>query len=149
MNAFLVFLLRLIIVLLSYLFIGWMTYSIYVDLSGRGMGKRGKSIAAIRLQTEIDQEPVSKRFTIPEVILGRDPACDFPINDDTISLRHSKLSFHHNQWWVEDLGSTNGSYINETLLDEPVVLINGDLLRLGRKILTININSAANGEKNE
>jgi pSer/pThr/pTyr-binding forkhead associated (FHA) protein len=149
MNALLVFLLRLIFMLLSYLFIGWVAYIIFMGLHEKGLGKKSKSIPAIRLQTEIDHEPVSKRFTIPEITIGRDPACDFPLNDDTISLRHSKLSFHHKQWWVEDLGSTNGSYVNETMLEEPVVLTKGDQLRLGRKLLTININSGENGENHE
>ena len=149
MNAILVFLLRLIFTLLSYLFIGWMVYSIYMDLREKGLGKTVKSIPAISLQTITDQEPVYKRFTNPEIIIGRDPACDFPIQDDTISLRHSKLTYHHRQWWITDLGSTNGSYVNEAQVDEPVVLTNGDNLRLGRKTLSITINTAANGEQNE
>ena len=149
MNAILVFLLRLIFTLLSYLFIGWMVYSIYMDLRQKGLGKKAKTIPPITLQAEIDQEPVYKRFTIPEITIGRDPACDFPIQDDTISLKHSKLTFHHQQWWIQDLGSTNGSYVNETEVKEPVVLTNDDQLKLGRITLSININSTANGEQNE
>lgn len=149
MNAILVFLLRLIFILLSYLFIGWMVYSIYMDLRQKGLGKQAKAIPYITLQTTIDQESVYKRFNIPEIAIGRDPACDFPIQDDTISLRHSKLAFHHQQWWIQDLDSTNGTFVNETEVEEPVVLTNGDQLKLGRKVLSININSTANGEQNE
>lgn len=149
MNAILVFLLRLIFVLLSYLFIGWIGYTIFKDLNGTGFSKKTITVPPITLQTIIDQEQVRKRFLIPEIIIGRDPACDFPINDDTISLRHSKLTYHHKQWWVEDLGSTNGSYLNDTFVEDPIVLTSGDQLRLGRLILSIKINFMLNGEKNE
>ena len=149
MNAILVFSLRLLFVLLSYLFIGWIGYTIFSDLVGKGWGKKEKSIPPIALQTEIDQDQVEKQYTIPEVIIGRDPGCDFPINDETISLRHSKLVFRHKQWWVEDLGSTNGTYLNETMVDRPVVVTHGDHLRFGRKTLVINFNLGMNGENNE
>lgn len=149
MNAILLFLLRLIFILLSYIFVGWIGYSIYTDLTGRSASKKWKSIPPLTLQIEIDQEQVNKSFSIPEILIGRDPACDFPINDDTISLRHAKISFHHKQWWAEDLDSTNGSYINEILIEEPVVLTNSDHLRLGRKILSIKINSTMNGDNDE
>ena len=138
MNAILVFVLRLIFILVSYLFIGWIGYAIFTDLREKDIRKKDKSIPSISLQTEFDQEQVKKRFTIPEIIIGRDPACDLPLEDETISLRHSKLSFHHKQWWVEDLGSTNGTFVNETLVEEPIALTSGDRLRLGRKILIIN-----------
>ncbi len=146
MNAILVFVIRLFFIVLSYLFIGWIVYSIYLDLRGSRMGQRGMRIPAITLKTEIDQEELSKRFTRLEITLGRDPACEFPIADETISLRHGKLAYHHKQWWFEDLDSTNGSFVNETMVEEPVVVTGGDQLRLGRISLSININSAANGE---
>lgn len=148
MNAILVFLLRLIFVLLSYLFIGWIGYIIYKDIQGMNLSNKGTTIPPITLQTTVDQEQISKRFSIPEIIIGRDPACDFPLNDETISLRHSKLSYHHKQWWVEDLGSTNGTFLNDNLIEEPIILSNDDRVRLGRKTFTIITNSTSNGENN-
>jgi pSer/pThr/pTyr-binding forkhead associated (FHA) protein len=65
------------------------------------------------------------------VILGRDAACDYPIDDQTISSKHAQLSFHHQQWWLEDLRSTNGTYLNDETVTSPVVVTNGDRLRLG------------------
>jgi pSer/pThr/pTyr-binding forkhead associated (FHA) protein len=149
MNAILVLLLRLIFVLLSYIFIGWIGYSIYTDLNVKRGVKKWKAIPSLTFQIEIDQEQINKSFSIPEIIIGRDPTCDFPIDDETISLRHIKISFHHKQWWAEDLCSTNGSYINEILIKEPVALTNGDQLRLGRKILSIKTNTSINGDRHE
>ena len=149
MNAILVFVLRLIFVLLSYLFIGWIGYTIFTDLRSKQANTKVKTIPPIILRTEIGEEQVEKQFAIPEIIIGRDPACDFPLDDETISLRHSKISFHHKQWWVEDLGSTNGTYVNEAMIEEPLVLTSSDQLRLGRKTLNIKINFVVNGESNE
>lgn len=149
MNAVLVFLLRLVFILLSYLFIAWMVYTIFIDLRGRVVGKKEISIPPLTLKADIDQDEIDKRFTISEVFIGRDPACNFSINDETISLRHCKLSFHHRQWWLEDLTSTNGTYLNETLVNQPVVVTDGDRLRLGRKTYQIQVNPSADGEKNE
>ena len=149
MNAILVFVLRLIFVLLSYLFLGWIGYTIFTDLRGKNVRTKGKVIPPISLQTEIEDDQVEKQFTTPEIIIGRDPACDFPLDDETISLRHSKISFHHKQWWVEDLGSTNGTYVNEAVVEEPVVLTSSDHLRLGRKSFNIKINNGVNGEYHE
>jgi len=140
MNPILAFLLRLLLVLLSYMFVGWIGYTIYTDLRKGVFASDQTVIPPIILQTELDGESQSKRFTIPEITLGRNPASDFPINDETISLIHCKLSYHHKQWWVEDLDSTNGSYLNNTQIKSPVVLTNSDELRLGQVLITIDFN---------
>lgn len=149
MNAVLVFLLRLIFILLSYLFIGWIVHTIYKDLKGLNFNQAMDSIPPITLLTTIDQQQIKTSFAVPEVIIGRDPGCNFHLNDETISLRHSKLSYHHKQWWAEDLGSTNGSFLNGTEVNEPIVLTDGDQLKLGRKIIAIKTKTTLNGENNE
>jgi pSer/pThr/pTyr-binding forkhead associated (FHA) protein len=149
MNAILVFFLRLIFVLLSYIFIGWIGYTIFTDLKQTGLSKKLESFPLLSVQMKLGREQIEKQFEYPEIVIGRDTTCDFTLDDDTISLHHSKLSFHHRQWWLEDLGSTNGSYVNNTLVEEPVVLTSGDQLRLGRINLKISINSTLIGENNE
>jgi pSer/pThr/pTyr-binding forkhead associated (FHA) protein len=137
MNEILVLILRVLLILLSYLFIGWISYTIFKDLQTTILGRKQPIIPMIEITAIIDQTTYERRFKIPEVILGRDPACDFPLNDNTISLRHCKLSFHDKQWWAEDLDSTNGSFLNENLITNPVVLTNQDKLRLGQINLSI------------
>lgn len=140
MNAILSFVLRLIIVLLLYVFVGWTSYSIYLELR-KGIYEKDKmTIPPLSLTTRVGDLVQSKKFTIPEIVIGRDPANPFNLPDSTISLRHLKLSYHNNQWWAEDLDSTNGSYLNDVEIDSPVVLTNGDELRLGQILVTIKIN---------
>jgi pSer/pThr/pTyr-binding forkhead associated (FHA) protein len=140
MNATLSFALRLIIVLLLYVFVGWIGYSIYMDLRKGVYGKEQAVIPPLSLTATVNDLVQSRQFTIPEITVGRDPANPFHLEDNTISLRHLKLSYHNNQWWAEDLNSTNGSYLNDIEIESPVVLTNGDELRLGQIYMTIKIN---------
>ncbi len=140
MNPILVFLLRLLLLLLAYSFVGWITYSIFTDLK-QGSAKSGPmSIPLITLTSELDESSNPKQFSVSQLTIGRDPASDYPVVHPTISLRHCRLSFHNKQWWAEDLESTNGSYLNDSQIDSPTVLTDGDQLRLGEIYIKININ---------
>jgi pSer/pThr/pTyr-binding forkhead associated (FHA) protein len=72
------------------------------------------------------------RFQTSEVILGRDPLCNLCVPDETVSARHARFTYQQNQWWVEDLNSTNGSYLNGERLTTRAVLVPGDELRCGQ-----------------
>ena len=136
MNATIALILRLLLIFLSYLFVGWIGYTVFMDLKQNLHRTKSVSVTPITLSTE-DSEEI---FHMPEIILGRDPACEFPLSDDAISLRHCKINYHHKQWWAEDLNSTNGTYLNNSLIETPIVLASGDELKLGRTKITITIN---------
>jgi pSer/pThr/pTyr-binding forkhead associated (FHA) protein len=140
MNSLLLFILRLIVLLLLYLFIGWIGYTIFMDLrkSTRPDGKA--FIAPITLFQEGDALIEPKQFAIPEIVIGRDPANPFLLEDSTVSLRHLKLSYRNQHWWAEDLESTNGSYLNGDQILSPVILTDGDELQLGQVRLAVKLN---------
>lgn len=140
MNPILVLLLRVLLVLLAYLFIGWIGYAIFSDLRKGTSAAGPTAIPPITLVAELESETISKQFNAPQLIIGRDPASNFSLNHPTISLRHCKIAFHHKQWWAEDLDSTNGSYLNNSQINSPIVLTDGDELRLGEVFITINFN---------
>jgi pSer/pThr/pTyr-binding forkhead associated (FHA) protein len=71
-------------------------------------------------------------FNQPEVIIGRSASCDVILEDKTVSGRHARLAYHHGQWWLEDLGSTNGTFLNGEPVSAAVVLTHGDQLRCGQ-----------------
>jgi pSer/pThr/pTyr-binding forkhead associated (FHA) protein len=83
----------------------------------------------------------SFHFTKPEVTIGRDPACDATLEDKTVSNEHARLSFHHNQWWLEDLRSTNGTFLNEERVSAPTVITTSDQVRCGQVVLSIRVGS--------
>lgn len=71
-----------------------------------------------------------------ELTLGRAPGCAIALPDDTyVSQVHARLYRRDGEVWVEDLGSTNGSFVNDERLVSPVRLHRGDRLRVGETVL--------------
>jgi pSer/pThr/pTyr-binding forkhead associated (FHA) protein len=81
--------------------------------------------------------PVLKHFAQAEIILGRDPGCDIPLIDDTVSTRHAQLTYHHGQWWLDDLASTNGTLLNDEPVSMPTVITSGDEIMCGATLLNV------------
>jgi hypothetical protein len=70
-----------------------------------------------------------------QLIIGRDSSNSVAINDAEISRKHSRLSFQGGKYVLEDLGSTNGTFVNGQRLTGPVVLKPGDVVSLGEQIV--------------
>jgi pSer/pThr/pTyr-binding forkhead associated (FHA) protein len=67
--------------------------------------------------------------------IGRDPANDFVVDDIEVSRNHAKISRIDDHFKIEDLNSTNGTFINGKQITMPVKLNNGDLISLGEGIV--------------
>ena len=67
--------------------------------------------------------------------LGRTIGNDVIIPDGTVSRHHARLTFRNGQWTVEDLGSSNGTWVNGVRVKRPTPLMHGDELRLGDDIM--------------
>jgi pSer/pThr/pTyr-binding forkhead associated (FHA) protein len=70
-----------------------------------------------------------------QLVIGRDASNSIAINDAEISRKHSRLSFQGGKYVLEDLGSTNGTFVNGQRLAGPVVLKPGDVVSLGEQIV--------------
>jgi pSer/pThr/pTyr-binding forkhead associated (FHA) protein len=139
MNAVLTLIIRLLLILLCYIFVGWIAYLIYMDLKRMRSDRKNISSIPIKLLAKTDDRSQEKTFQKSAIIIGRDPAVDFILQDDRVSLRHCKIEYIQNQWWVEDLNSTNGTYVNDSLLNTRIVLMNNDQLRLGNIEIDVQI----------
>ncbi len=64
--------------------------------------------------------------------IGRAADNTLVLQDETASAHHARLSFHEGQWWLEDLGSRNGTAVNGIALEGPLVLTYGDQIAFGR-----------------
>jgi hypothetical protein len=137
MSEIVVLVLRIVMAALLYGFLGWGVYTIWKDLRTQGDFLSKPNIPPLLIQKPGDETPQS--FDIPEVIIGRSSNSDVPILNDTVSARHARLSYHHNQWWVEDLKSTNGTFLNDERVSIPTVIVSGDELRCGQVRLNIDI----------
>ena len=67
--------------------------------------------------------------------LGRDPRNDIVIDHPQVSRRHARLTRQNNAWVIEDLDSTNGTFVNGTRLTEPRALTEGDTIELSEAVL--------------
>ncbi len=144
MSGPLVLALRLLLALALYVFLGWTLLTIWQDLKRTASRVAKRKIPVIRLEVRTkNREAVSRSFSQPEVTLGRDPACDIRLEDATVSAHHAKLNYHHGQWWVEDLQSTNGTKLNKEKLTIPTVLTTGDEIRCGKMRLKVNLGGKA------
>ena len=64
--------------------------------------------------------------------IGRDSDNQVVVRDTTVSGRHCALYFRDGSWWVEDLGSTNGTWLNAQEVRGAATVAPGDLLQVGR-----------------
>lgn len=140
MSAPFVLALRALLAVSLYAFLGWTLFTIWRELRSQGTLLAARKIPGINLTIHVGDEPPTRSyFTQSEILLGRDAHCDIPLPDDTVSVRHARLSHHHGQWWLEDLGSTNGTRLNKDKVSIPTVVINGDQVECGKAFININL----------
>ncbi len=70
-----------------------------------------------------------------QLFIGRDAAHAVSINDAEVSRKHARLTFQGGKYVIEDLGSTNGTFVNGQRLVSPAVLKPGDVVSLGEQIV--------------
>jgi pSer/pThr/pTyr-binding forkhead associated (FHA) protein len=63
--------------------------------------------------------------------IGRSAECDLSLSDSFLSSRHARLANDEGDLTIEDLGSTNGTYVNQELVDGRVHLERGDIVQVG------------------
>lgn len=70
-----------------------------------------------------------------QLIIGRDATSGVAINDAEVSRKHARLNFQGGKYVIEDLGSTNGTFVNGQRLVSSTVLKSGDVVSLGEQIV--------------
>ncbi len=67
----------------------------------------------------------------PVTVIGRHPRATIRVDSTFISSEHAQLSWEQDRWWVTDLRSTNGTYVNGTQIRVPTGIRAGDFVELG------------------
>lgn len=67
--------------------------------------------------------------------VGRDPLVDFPLDDRLLSRQHFRVAPEERHWWLEDLGSTNGTFVNGRR-ERRARLRDGDVIQAGESRIT-------------
>ena len=119
---------RLLLVALLYLFL----FALMKTGIGmvRGQRKKEKSWTVTVERGPKELRGLSIAVNGP-VIVGRSPGADIVIGAEYVSSRHARFSLMGKNLFVEDLGSTNGTTINNAPITEPTACSNGDVVRVG------------------
>jgi pSer/pThr/pTyr-binding forkhead associated (FHA) protein len=71
------------------------------------------------------------------ILIGRGSDAAIRLDDDYVSTRHARIAVSGDQWFVEDLGSTNGTYIGTARITQPTTLTLGTQVRIGKTVLEL------------
>ncbi|WP_300576160.1 FHA domain-containing protein [uncultured Nocardioides sp.] len=71
------------------------------------------------------------------ILIGRGSDAAIRLDDDYVSTRHARIAAAGDQWFVEDLGSTNGTYIGTVRITQPTTITLGTQVRIGKTILEL------------
>lgn len=125
--------LRIAIAVALYAFLFLLLSTLWRDLKERE-GKR-ITIPAAHLLT-ISGDGLNKAYQLEEAnLLGRAKDNTLTLPESTISAYHARISCRDGTWWLEDLGSRNGTTINDVPVAEPAVITFGDEIHLGSVIV--------------
>src|SRR5574338_1219870 len=72
-----------------------------------------------------------------QLMIGRDSSNSVSISDAEVSRRHARLTFQGGKYVIEDLGSTNGTFVNGQRLAGPRVLKAGEVVSFGEQIVMV------------
>jgi len=97
----------------------------------RGLMERADACLVVTYGAELGRRYVLDR---PEMVIGRSRGCDILLEQDSASRRHAVIRFSAGCYQVQDMGSTNGTCVNDESVSD-CRLNDGDELRLGRTVM--------------
>ena len=136
-------LLRAILALLLYAFLGAVFWMLWQDV--RAAARAGEARARrlgrlVVLESAAGAPAPGATFPLmPVTSLGRAPTNTACLPDEAASLEHALLHLRDGQWWLEDLGSRNGTRLNDAALAQPAPVVPGDVIGVGHVKLKIEI----------
>ena len=72
-----------------------------------------------------------------QIVIGRSPSSTLVLEDEYASSQHARLTPADGRWWIEDLGSRNGTFVDDERLTSPRELNVGDIVRIGQTTLEL------------
>lgn len=99
--------------------------------------RRGSRAPHSLTVTEGPLAGTSLRLRESGTLIGRNPECALVLDDDFASGRHARIFEREGQWFVEDLGSTNGTFLGSERLSAPAPVGVGSVLRVGKTVVEL------------
>ncbi len=135
------FVLRLISAVLLLLFLAVLGWVMIQDmrLTAELIASRESPQGALRIMsTDSTLLAVGQKFDLmPVTGIGRAPDNTIIIEDEYASARHVLLTMRGKQWWLEDLNSSNGTFLNDQPVTRPVVISTGDNITIGTTVFRL------------
>jgi len=125
----LLLILRLAIAVALYTFLAFILIQLWKDIQ---TSKQTTPIAPKAHLVTIEGEDLELAYSLDELnLIGRAIDNTIVLNSGAVSGYHARISYQQAQWWLEDLGSRNGSLLNEIQVTEPLVITYGDEMQFG------------------
>ncbi|HET8526390.1 MAG TPA: FHA domain-containing protein [Actinomycetota bacterium] len=153
MSPFVLSVLKYALIVLLYFFVYRAIRSVAVDVSGRKRGatsqtktppapSAAKASRGGRAPTQVVVHDGGGARSTPvklrdQVEIGRGDRCAIRLRDTYVSQVHARLYPKDGAWYVEDLGSTNGTLLNDRRVQAPVEVHAGDVLKVGKTVLEL------------
>ena len=99
--------------------------------------KKRKSTPTQLVVTAGSSAGTSVPLTEVPIVIGRGADARIILEDDYVSTRHARVGYSGDQWFVEDLGSTNGTYLGSARIHQATALVMGAQIRIGKTILEL------------
>jgi pSer/pThr/pTyr-binding forkhead associated (FHA) protein len=103
-------------------------------------GQQGRPAKSAPTRLVVTEGPL-RGTTIPlgasSVLIGRAPSCTLVLDDDYSSSRHARIFPQDGGWFVEDLGSTNGTFLGDKKVEQPTPVTPGAQVRVGQSVLEL------------
>jgi hypothetical protein len=141
--AVILLLLRLLSAALLLAFLGLIAWLIYQDvrLTRAVLARQQTARGALRVMSSESGEPeVNTLYPLrPITSIGRAKSSAVVLDDGYVSTEHALLIQRGGQWWLEDLGSRNGTLLNGVALRETAVVSAGDVITIGGTALKVEV----------
>jgi hypothetical protein len=147
-------LLKLFLLLLLYLFFFRVLRAVWAEINGPKLIEAPAAKASRRERRPAKQgrqrggppqlrilEPAAQKgrsyALADELTVGRAAGCQVTLEDTYASQLHARVFTRDGQFYVEDLGSTNGTYLNRRKVSGPMVMQRGDKLQIGNTVMEL------------
>lgn len=125
---------RYVFILLIYLFMFGIIRLIYLDIKSMySVEGEGNSYLKLINRKETIPYKIKEEYMLDEeVTIGRDGQNNIALRDPYISKKHARIIQDEGQYFLEDLDSANGVYLNNEKILDVIMLKNGDRIKLGQ-----------------
>lgn len=131
--------LRFFLAIALYGFVGFAIWTLWKELKSSTVEHEQEKFPNLSLTIISEGEEITRSFNKSTILIGRHPSNNCQVEHRSISSQHARISYHHTQWWIEDLQSTNGTYLNDQQVFEPIVVTAGDTIRCGAVDMVVQI----------